>query len=190
MDIQRLRRETEIDHQAVEGALPLMHDGLDRAQYVRCLRQMYGVVAAWEDHVTTVAPEWMRATLAARRRKHLLELDLAWFGVAEYDDRRPILPEMKDLPNLIGAMYVMEGSTLGGQLIARHVESALHLDEGQGDAYFRGHGDQTGPMWKEFCEVLKIRVSDDDTEAVVASAKEMFAVFGEWMQRRSATDGS
>ena len=166
-----------------------MHKGLNAAQYVACLQRMYGIVAAWEERAAEVAPEWMRDTLAARRRTDLLKRDLAWFGETVQDDSRPRLPRMNDLPALLGAMYVMEGSTLGGQFIARHVEAALHLTEGQGDAYFRGHGNQTGPMWKEFCDMLKTRVPDSDTEAVVLSAKAMFAVFGSWMQKKSAMNG-
>jgi heme oxygenase len=190
LDIQKLRQETETDHLAVESSVPLMHEGLNPAQYIQCLQQMYGVVAAWEERAAEIAPEWLQPTLTARRRKHLLEQDLAWFGVTVHDAGRPTLPEMNDLPSLFGTMYVMEGSTLGGQLIARHVEKALHLSEGRGNAYFRGHVNQTGGMWKEFCEMLKLRIPDDQTEAVVLSAKAMFATFGEWMRRNPAVDGS
>jgi heme oxygenase len=190
LDIQILRQATEADHRNVEGAVPLMHEGLDTAQYVQCLQQIYGVVAAWEERAAEVGPEWLQSALLARKRKPLLELDLAWFGVTEKDDRRPTLPEMGDLPSLFGGMYVMEGSTLGGQLIARHVETALHLREGRGSSYFRGHGSQTGPMWKEFGEMLKLRIPDEQTDAVVVSAKAMFSTFGTWMQRKSAIDGS
>ncbi|MBA2680079.1 MAG: biliverdin-producing heme oxygenase [Ktedonobacteraceae bacterium] len=190
MNLQILRRETEACHRAVENCIPLMHAELDTAQYVRCLRQMYGIVAAWEERAADAAPAWMQSTLAERQRKRLLELDLAWFGVAEQDDRRPMLPEMNALPRLLGTMYVMEGSTLGGQLIARHLETTLHLRDGKGNAYFRGHGIQTGPMWKEFCEMLKQRVSDDQTDTVVASAKAMFTTFGEWMSGKSVMNES
>ena len=190
MDIQRLRRETEADHRAVEDALPLMRPELDTAQYIRCLQHMYGIVAAWEGRAFEIAPEWMRPMLAARQRKLLLELDLAWFGAFQKDDRRPALPQMNDLPSLLGTMYVMEGSTLGGQLIARHVEKSLHLSEGQGDAFFRGHGDRTGPMWKEFCGMLNMQVSDDRTDTVVTAAKAMFTTFGDWMREKSVIDGS
>jgi heme oxygenase (biliverdin-IX-beta and delta-forming) len=190
LDIQRLRRETEVEHRAVEQSLPLMHEGLDTAQYVLCLRRMYGIVAAWEEHAAEIAPEWMRPTLAARQRKHLLKLDLTWFGATKQDDSRPALPNMKDVPSLLGAMYVMEGSTLGGQLIARHLEATLPLIEGRGDSYFRGHGALTGPMWKEFCEMMKIHVPDDQTDVVVASARAMFTAFREWMQGNPAMDGS
>jgi heme oxygenase len=190
LDIQRLRQETETDHRNVEGAVPLMHQGLSIAEYVQCLQRIYGVVAAWEERAAEVAPEWLQPALLARQRRPLLKLDLAWFGVAEKDDRRPTLPEMNSLPSFFGTMYVMEGSTLGGQFIARHVEAALHLSEGRGNSYFRGHGSQTGQLWKEFCEMLKLRIPEEQTDAVVVSAKAMFRTFGTWMQRKSAMDGS
>jgi heme oxygenase (biliverdin-IX-beta and delta-forming) len=190
LDIRILKQETAADHRKVEGAVPLMHQGLNQAQYVQCLQKIYGVVAAWEDRAAEVAPQWLKPALLARQRKHLLELDLTWFGITEKDTSRPTLPELSDLPALFGAMYVMEGSTLGGQFIARHVETALHLSEGQGNAYFRGSGNQTGSMWKEFCEMLSLRIPENQTEAVIISAKAMFATFGQWMQGNPAMDGS
>jgi heme oxygenase (biliverdin-IX-beta and delta-forming) len=190
LNIQRLRQETEVDHHAVEGSVPLMHDGLNRTQYIQCLQRIHGVVAAWEERAAEVAPEWLRTTLTARQRRPLLERDLAWFGLTRHDNRRPDLPEMNEVSSLFGTMYVMEGSTLGGQIIARHVETALHLSEGHGNSYFRGHGSQTGPMWNEFCEMLKLRIPDDQAEDVVVSAKAMFATFGTWMKGNPAVNGS
>ena len=49
MDIQRLRRETEDDHRAVEETFPLMHEELSVTQYVSCLLRMHGMVSAWEE---------------------------------------------------------------------------------------------------------------------------------------------
>jgi len=190
LDLQKLRQETKADHQNVEGAVFLMHQGLNTAEYVQCLQSIFGVVAAWEERAAEIAPEWLQSSLLARQRRPLLALDLAWFGIAEKDEGRPTLPEMNNLPSLFGTMYVMEGSTLGGQLIARHVEEVLHFTEGQGSSYFRGHGSQTGPLWKEFCEMLKLRIPDEETEAVVVSAKAMFSTFGTWMQKKSARDGN
>jgi heme oxygenase (biliverdin-IX-beta and delta-forming) len=189
LDIQKLRQETESDHRTVEGAVALMHQGLSVAQYVQSLQQIYGIVAAWEERAAELAPPWLQPTLTARQRRSLLERDLAWFGVTERDDRRPKLPKMNDLPSLFGTMYVMEGSKLGGRFIARHVETALHLSDGQGNAYFYGDGNRTGPMWKEFCEILKVRIPEDQTEAVVFSAKAMFATFGAWMRGNLVMDG-
>ncbi len=182
MDIQRLRRETAAEHAAVEGSIPLMQENLDRGSYLLCLERIYGVVAAWEEKSAGIAPEWMHSMLASWQRKEMLERDLTWFGVIERGHQRPALPEMKDEAGLLGAMYVMEGSTLGGQLISLHVVKALGLTDGWGNAFFRGHCERTGTMWKEFCEVLRTRVPDSETQAAIDGAKAMFRVFGSWMQ--------
>jgi hypothetical protein len=96
LDIQRLRQETEADHHNVEG-VPLMHQGLNTAEYVQCLQRIYGVVAAGEERAAKVAPEWLQPALLARQRRPLLELELAWFGVTERDNGRPTLPEMNKI---------------------------------------------------------------------------------------------
>ncbi len=159
-----------------------MHDALGREEYVNCLRRLYGVVAAWEQRAAELAPDWLQPVLAARSRQPLLLRDLACFGVAPPSTIKPELPPMNTLPALLGCMYVMEGSTLGGQLIARHVEKTLDLTEGDGDAFFRGHGERTGQMWKEFCELLKTKITDQQADEAIASARAMFACFGAWMR--------
>lgn len=183
MDIQKLRRETEADHLAVEGTMPLMAADLTSAQYTACLERIYGVVCAWEDCASTLAPEWLQPALAARQRQNLLKRDLATFGILDPDPERPTLTHITDLSSLLGSMYVMEGSTLGGQFIARHVQQVLNRQDGEGIFYFRSHGDHTGSMWKQFCEILTQQVPDDQTDAVVASAKKMFTVFGAWVSK-------
>jgi heme oxygenase (biliverdin-IX-beta and delta-forming) len=187
LDILRLRKETEADHLAVEAAFPLLDWRLDRARYVLCLERMYGVVAAWEERAAELAPDWLQPLLLARSRREMLKQDLAWFGVSASEER-PALPPMSDLPSLLGTMYVMEGSTLGGQIIARQVAESLALEDGRGSAYFRGHVEKTGAMWKEFCEVLKVQVPENEADAVILSAKAMFLTFGDWMRERSGVD--
>ena len=189
LNMQTLRQQTEEEHRGAEAALPLMQSDLDQAAYVDCLRRWYGVIAAWEEQACLSAPVWLQPLLIARSRRPLLALDLAWFGV-QAPQVRVTLPPLRDLPSLLGAMYVLEGSTLGGQIIARHVETALPLTPGHGDSFFRGHGSQTGPLWKEFCEMLTIHVPDDQQDNVIASAKRMFAAISFWMQEKSVVDGS
>ena len=182
MDLQQLRRETLPDHNAVEQSVPLMDEELDVDTYVSYLLRLHGIIAAWEEWATANAPAWIQPLLAVRRRGQLLMLDLMWFGVDTSGEARPTLPEMRDTASLLGAMYVVEGSTLGGQLIARHVELVLGLTAGRGNAYFRGHNERTGQLWKEFCDALRTKVPDGETDAVIAAAKAMFGIFGAWMQ--------
>ncbi len=157
--------------------------------YVGCLSRIYAVVLPWEIWAASHSPEWIREMVAARQRSHMLEQDLAWFGVQEPQAVGATLPSLEGEASLMGAMYVMEGSTLGGQLIARHVENVLGFSRGQGNSYFRGHQERTGLLWKEFCDALKAKIPEGETDAAIASAKAMFAVFGEWMQRASPLQG-
>jgi heme oxygenase len=182
MDLEQLRRETLADHKAVEQNVPLMDQELDVDTYVSYLVKLHGMIAVWEERAASSAPAWIQPMLAARRRGQLLVLDLTWFGADASGVARPKVPEMTSAADLLGAMYVMEGSTLGGQLIARHVELVLGLTAGQGNAYFRGHNERTGQLWKEFCHALRTNVPDSETDAVIAAAKAMFGVFGSWMR--------
>jgi heme oxygenase len=182
MDLEHLRRETLPAHHAVEQSVPFMDEELDVDTYVSCLLKLHGMIAAWEEWAAPHAPAWIQPLLAARQRRQLLMLDLTWFGADTSGEARPTLPELRDAASLLGAMYVMEGSTVGGQLIAGHVELVLGLTAGQGNAYFRGHNERTGQLWKEFCDVLRTKVPDSETDAVIAAAKAMFGVFGSWMR--------
>lgn len=185
MDLEYLKQATRPEHEGTEDTVALMDPALTRADYVRTLQQMYGAVRGWDDWATQHAPPTLLSLLEGRRRSPLIEADLDYLGAE--------IPALKHRPtpwfssdvhsqpearyaSFLGAMYVMEGSTLGGQYIARHVEQALGLQPGAGNAYFRGYGDQTGAMWKSFKTVLAA-VPDTHTELVVQSAKRMFGFF-------------
>jgi heme oxygenase len=92
------------------------------------------------------------------------------------------MPMLEGEAEFLGATYVMEGSRLGGQLIARHVEGQLALEPGQGDAYFLGFGEETGAKWKELIGMLEARVPEGEEERAIGAAKAMFALFGNWMR--------
>ena len=80
-----------------------------------------------------------------------------------------------------GAMYVIEGSTLGGTIIARRIRDALGLDETTGCAYFRSYGRATGAMWTAFRRKLQCLSSPSFDDAAVASAHRTFAAMQSWL---------
>ncbi|MGI4830067.1 MAG: biliverdin-producing heme oxygenase [Janthinobacterium lividum] len=109
-------------------------------------------------------------------------------GHAEATDAQPTHQDAA----FLGAFYVLEGSTLGGRFIAQHVETTLGISPGQGDAYFRGHGEHTGAMWREVTEAIA-RLPEQDAEITIAAAKRTFQAFGAVLgtlpQRRLAVHG-
>lgn len=191
MDLNRLRQETAAEHAGTEDSVPLTSATLTRAEYVEMLRRFYRVVSAWDHWADAHVPHDLLPLLRGRRRATLLEADLHALGAAVPTDSAHLVQRMNDtVPGdarsvFLGRMYVMEGSTLGGQYIARHVEERLGLAHGQGNAYFLGYGDATGQRWREFKAVLA-QAPDAEADTVIRSAKDLFAIFGEAMRDEGA----
>jgi heme oxygenase (biliverdin-IX-beta and delta-forming) len=180
-----LRSGTAEAHEALESELHLASPGLSLAEYIHTLQTFESFVCRWEDAAGRACPEHLRPVFEQRRRARLLQHDREHFGAAEAEEQPEILP-IGSPAAFLGSMYVMEGSTLGGQLISRHLESQFQLTNGQGYSYFRGHGADTGKMWKEFIEILN-RESQDLSEAeIVASARRTFESFRTYIQARHA----
>lgn len=194
VDVDRLRRETRSEHEAVEALLPLMSPGLTRELYGHVLARMYRVLSGWESWASEHAPPRLASLIQERRRAPLLSADLTALGTPGAAGEESFssaawalrFPDAQLDPAafeaaFLGAMYVLEGSTLGGQYIARHVEEALGFTPGVGDAYFRGYGEQTGSMWQAFKRLLA-EIPEEHTDQVIAAAKGMFAHFGAALQ--------
>jgi len=174
--------------------MPLMDDTLTAAQYADILQRLYVVVRSWERWALANAPEDLVETVKGRQRSGLIEQDLLCLGLKP-SGRSLEFPEGR-IPGLrvgeptfrssfLGAMYVMEGSTLGGQYIAKHLEKVFQFEPGGGNAYFRGYAEHTGEMWNAFKAIL-VEVPEEQGDQVIAAAKAMFGVFGDGMQGQTA----
>lgn len=194
MDPNFLREVTRVEHEATEAVMPLMGPDLTVALYARVLRSLWPIVHSWEAWAAISVPSELRELLQRRRRAPMLSADLKTLGIVEEDpmptpDWASVVFADGDVPEgteerkacVIGAMYVMEGSTLGGRFIARYVEEHLNITPGNGDAYFRGHGEATGSLWREFRERLAA-VPEAFDPLVEAAAKRTFQAFGEALQ--------
>ena len=101
---------------------------------------------------------------AQRQRAHLLRADLQALGMK--DSTVASLPRCQELPKIddcfdgLGCLYVLEGSTLGGKLIARELERRFGLDQQSGAAFFNSYGADVGSMWMEFCLAVRTYVGD------------------------------
>lgn len=124
--------------------------------------------------------------MQSRRKVPLLEADLRHFPEATKD-----LPLATDLPSLasvadcLGCLYVLEGSTLGSQIIKRMLAKHLAISVENGGAFFNAYGDQVMSYWQEFRQSLSQYCAANPTErqAIVASAQETFRKLDAWFVR-------
>jgi len=184
MLLTRLREVTGACHHALEHRLDLLREDFTRAEYAHVLRQMRGYYGPLEGHLAAAA-NWtgLGFDFERRRKTPLLDADLKLLGADA-----PPAPECPDLPAVgralgraLGCMYVLEGATLGGQLVARHARRTLGLTPANGGAFFTSYGNEISAMWRQFGAFVTARVPAGEEEAAIATACDVFRTLDAWV---------
>jgi heme oxygenase len=181
--LERLKIETRPAHDRIENAMELDRRIATRDGYRDLLIRFYGFHSAWEKTASVVASD--RAFFESRCKTALLVRDLKTFGLTEGEIiRLPQCRSLMPLPSstaVLGSMYVVEGSTLGGAIIAREVERRLGLTAETGCSYFRSYGRDVAVMWKQFGAKLLEASSPESDDVIVETAQETFNVMHDWL---------
>jgi heme oxygenase len=181
MILAKLKEATKTQHEELETVVDIMNQMFSRADYRTLLGKFYRFYSAVEPKLPVAELAEVGLNFEARRKTPLLEKDLKELGVLE---RVRGTAEFAGVPGLdtvskaFGSLYVMEGATLGGQLITRHLKQHLDITPETGGAFFNSYGAEVGPMWKQFGGVLTAyadHAGEDDV--IVQSARDTFDSF-------------
>jgi heme oxygenase len=181
-----LRERTADNHKNAERSdfqRKLVSGQLDKAGYIGSLEQMWFVYRALAAQFNARRGSGAIFSLE-RDRTADLDADLNFFGLpAKSREALPSTWEFVGLigkwgaaegAELVGPLYVLEGSTNGSKFIARAVRKAYGLDGAQGTAFLDPYGDEQTAKWQAFRAELDSAVAVDQVDAVVESAKETF----------------
>jgi heme oxygenase (biliverdin-IX-beta and delta-forming) len=188
--LERLKRETQTSHGEVERRVDVLSRVQTAQRYRMLLEQFYGVYCPLESEIAHSMLEIARwlPDIQDRMRTTLLRLDLRSLGnlCPEGLPLAPI-PPLDSLPQRFGCLYVLEGSTLGGQIIAREVSSRLPFTSENGCSFFASHGAEIGAMWRSFCHALEAYAvaNSESHDSIIQSAAATFGVFGDWLEEKS-----
>jgi heme oxygenase (biliverdin-IX-beta and delta-forming) len=188
--LDRLRRETQESHRDVERHLDVVNSVRTAGGYRTLLEQLYGVYCPVESELSRSMSEiatWL-PDIDKRMRTASLSLDLRVLGNV-CPEALPLAPTppLCSLPQRFGCLYVLEGSTLGGQTIAREVNSQLRYGAENGCSFFAGHGAETGGMWRRFREALESYAAahSESHDTIIQSADATFHTFSGWFEGKS-----
>ncbi|WP_338801559.1 biliverdin-producing heme oxygenase [Pseudomonas sp. RSB 5.4] len=187
--LQDLRAGTAELHIALEKRLPFFSDTLDSNAFGRLMQAYYGFYQPLESALLDSGVIPFDFDLAPRLKAQTLLNDLQALGLtAEAIARLPLcqsLPVIDSGAACLGVLYVLEGATLGGQILRREIASRLSLDADNGAAFLDIYGAATGRRWRDFIEYLGSRSLDaGEREAVVAAAQTTFSCFERWLESR------
>ena len=175
-------------HQELESLLiPEMQAIRSADDYARILQWFYGFVFPLEISIEQKIKPDILPDIAERKKSHLILQDLVALGSSITD-----IPINNDLPDIqhqeqaIGAMYVLEGSTLGGKVIANMLtknaagfKNSIH--------YFTAYGKETGSKWRIFLDLMNQYQSTKQVETIIETANETFLKFRNWIQLNQHT---
>lgn len=163
---------------ALRAATRAHHDRIDRLvdvrqlrdarRYGRLLQALAGFLPPWEAAVAGALPAAWDSWLRRRSRRPFLQQDLHALGLAA-GAPPATLPRLPTAAAAWGAVYVVEGSALGGQFISRSLAGS-GLGPAHGAAYFHGWGPATGVMWHEVRSLLDQQLADADRVAQACRA--------------------
>lgn len=151
----RLRTESRAEHEAIEHELDLMAPGLTRARYVARLERFYGFYAPLEARLEARGA-FPGSESGPQPKTPLLVADLRALGAGP-PDQLPLctaLPPLASPAEVLGCLYVLEGASLGGQVISRHLRRTLGISRENGGRFFSGYGEATGVHWRAFMASL------------------------------------
>ncbi|MCE7054496.1 biliverdin-producing heme oxygenase [Algoriphagus sp. AGSA1] len=179
----RLKEATSTLHQELEN-LPvsksILENTISSHEYLRYLDRMHDVVCEIENKLFPILQE-RGILLQDRKKTKWIEKD---FIELEYKKNRAneVFIELnEDISTgyALGILYVIEGSTLGGRIISKHVQRTLGYTPDNGAAYFAGYGEDTGLFWKKFMTILgdfeKKNLAGDE---IIEGAKYAFKAIG------------
>ncbi|SKB98410.1 biliverdin-producing heme oxygenase [Dyadobacter psychrophilus] len=184
--IQNLRQQTAVSHKKLEEnylSKMILDERVTLIDYQNYLSALFGVTLGCENFVFPHIQDII-TDLNQRYRSQLIAGDLLATGFTQHQiDALPVYRfAFPSVAGHLGAMYVLEGSTLGGRILYKHINKTLGLTPENGCAYFWGYGEQTGIMWKSFISSLtQFAIDAGQSAEITEGAVNTFTIIDNWL---------
>jgi len=179
-------------HEKIKQATAHLHDQLEQKmfvgqiidgsltfeQYQTILTVNYATHLATEDFLFSALSDKLRQKLHIESRIKLpallRDLEEINSAVGGAPNTAPGFIDVNSDASVLGAMYVLEGATLGGSVIAKRLKTNEQLlPYNLNYHYYQVYGDQLGLKWKQFLEVLNT-IPETEHEAAIKNAVSLF----------------
>lgn len=194
--MDRLRSETRPNHDAAEQngfGVMVMEGGLTMPHYVEHLVAWRRILGHLEHVLRTSRNEIVAGTWHEGLAKEpVLDRDIddiapggIGFSASTAQAVEAFIGFVDELaeddpPSLLGVLYVLEGSTMGGSVMKPRIAEQLGLTEDHGLRYYGVYGKKVGARFQEFRSRMGGSVDGTGTEdAIVTAAKTTFDRVGD-----------
>ena len=173
---ETLKADTKILHDRVEAKFnsgKIFNGTFELNDYRNLLQYNYLFLLNFENAVFSAisAQNAKEINLENRKKLALIEKDMEDFAIGTSPLQIPVA--IKNEAEAFGILYVMEGSTLGGNMIAKQLSKNPDFQEVT-FSYFRCYGDRTGSYWKNFKEVMDTQITTEFYGDCISGAQKAY----------------
>lgn len=198
--LQQLKTGTATRHRAIESVVPLLDPNLTPAAYRGYLEALLGYYPVVEQRLRLLPDlPGVLPDLDQRWKTDALRMDCEELGSRLKPEADPaghpaavedlpaakldVVPALGTLPEAFGCLYVLEGSTLGGQILVRVVRERLGPQIGDATRFLASYGDQVRPMWQRLQGAMVAALPDaGEQKLAVQSACALFDGLHQWLR--------
>jgi heme oxygenase (biliverdin-IX-beta and delta-forming) len=156
-----------------------------REQYIHLLRIFYGLYQTLEVEMEQYLTNELIPDIKQRRKSDALLQDIKDLGGNEMQPAvQADIPVITNYAQALGAAYVLEGSTLGGLIIAKIIKTQLpDIPADKGFSFFTCYGEDAQNMWKKFRTYLLALTRKEDQDIAAETARKTFLTFKAWIDK-------
>lgn len=186
MVINQLRQYTQQSHKELdEWLLPKFQEIDSEKKYKDLLKAFYGYFMPVTEKIEEYLDIALLPDYHERRKPTAILNDLK--ALKEQHDEIAYahrLPEINNTAQAFGALYVLEGSTLGGVFLSKMLARNIMVDEKRGLSFFTGYGNQSREKWDAFVNYLNAFAANSNASEITGAAVETFQCFKLHLQQQ------
>ena len=183
---QSIKHQTEVQHLALEDLIvPQIQAVQSIEDYARLLNLFYGYNKPVEEAIKKIIGAAILPDIKKRQKADLILSDLESLGLTLQPLISTSIPFIHTLEQAFGALYVLEGSTLGGKSITQLLLKTKIELQPQNMQFFTAYGKETGPMWMTFLNHFNTFAAEYQQRVIIETANETFLKFKLWIQQQA-----
>lgn len=176
-----IKVQTKTHHQNVEKVLVAEFKALKNLEeYATLLKRLYQFYYPLENELQKLIKKSDIPDIKKRQHHFRLLQDIN--VIDNSFDKIPTKKniEIKNLSYAFGVLYVIEGSTLGGQIITKMLVKQLQTNQNV-TSYFYSYGNETQDMWSSYKKSVLALENKIDSQEMINGAKDTFDSLREWL---------
>lgn len=176
---ERIKSETAEQHKNVENvgySSRIMSGELNLDEYKNLILTNLGLNKAFEEQWSALPFDLpAELNIEQRRKTKALEDDARALGL-ETNVKSEFKFPVNTYEQFMGTLYVFEGSTLGGAIIAKQLIKNQNLSEVSEFNFYNCYGPMIGKLWKNFLDHLTQIKDAEKVDRAIKAAQDTFDI--------------